>query len=154
MVSLWGYTGTDLWWDRWHCRRLSVHLIADGLVWYNGGLLGMDTTAKVDTRLSRCCLFLCIYGDHLAWPLVVGALLGKRREEPSPRHLLSFRAPTVPARWSIVNIIVHTCKYSNDKQRQRVLQYFLHSLTHLGGPTGAARSLEGHEPSSACGHPG
>jgi hypothetical protein len=40
---------------------------------------------------------LLIYGDHLAWPLVVGALLGKRREEPSPRHLLSFRAPTVPA---------------------------------------------------------
>jgi hypothetical protein len=23
-----------------------------------------------------------LYGDHLAWPLVVGALLGKRREEP------------------------------------------------------------------------
>jgi hypothetical protein len=40
-----------------------------------------------------------IHVDHLAWPLVVGALLGKRREEPSPRHLLSFRAPTVPARW-------------------------------------------------------
>jgi hypothetical protein len=38
-----------------------------------------------------------IYGNHLAWPLVVGALLGKRREEPSPRHLLSFRAPTMPA---------------------------------------------------------
>jgi hypothetical protein len=24
-----------------------------------------------------------MYVDHLSWPLVVGALLGKRREEPS-----------------------------------------------------------------------
>jgi hypothetical protein len=44
--------------------------------------------------LAVCAIF--IYVDHLAWPLVVGALLGKRRGEPSPRHLLSFRAPTVP----------------------------------------------------------
>jgi hypothetical protein len=61
-----------------------------------------------------------IHGDHLAWPLVVGALLGKRREEPSPRHLLSFRAPTVPARYD-VGKAWNACKRSRAEQPSYLL---------------------------------
>jgi hypothetical protein len=41
--------------------------------------LSVPVRRQGDARLLET-----IYLDHLAWPLVVGALLGKRREEPSP----------------------------------------------------------------------
>jgi hypothetical protein len=90
-----------VYWQRWECvvyvnnyaEFTTLGLFLGNFLW---PLSEQDWAVVRDWR--------DIVVDHLAWPIVVGALLGKQREEPSPRHLLSFRAPTVPFRWGTLKL--------------------------------------------------